>query len=36
MYIEDPRFKAYYEKIAPGAAEYLNRALKIYLNINKE
>lgn len=36
MYIEDPRFKAYYEKIAPGAAEYLNRALKIYLNINEE
>lgn len=35
MYIEDPRFKAYYEKIAPGAAEFLNQALKIYLNINE-
>ena len=32
MYIEDPRFKAYYEKIAPGAAEFLNKALAIYLN----
>ena len=33
MYIEDARFKAYYEKIAPGAAEFLNSALKVYLNI---
>ncbi len=32
MYLEDPRFKAYYEKLAPGAAEYLNQALDIYLN----
>lgn len=31
MYVEDPRFKAYYEKIAPGAAEFLRSALKVYL-----
>lgn len=31
MYVEDPRFKAYYEQIAPGAAEFLHEALKIYL-----
>lgn len=33
MYVEDPRFKDYYEKIASGAAEYLNEALKIYLDM---
>lgn len=30
MYVEDERFKAYYDKIEPGAAEFLNKALKIY------
>lgn len=33
MYVQDDRFKAYYEKIAPGAAEFLHEALKIYLNV---
>lgn len=32
MYVQDERFRAYYEKLAPGAAEYLHEALKIYLN----
>lgn len=32
MYVEDPRFKKYYEKIAPGAAAFLHAALKKYLN----
>lgn len=31
MYVEDPRFNAYYEKVAPGAAEFLHEALKVYL-----
>lgn len=35
MYIEDERFKAYYENIAPGAAEFLNKALKVYLKIDE-
>ena len=30
MYVEDKRFRAYYDKIEPGAAELLNKALKIY------
>lgn len=33
MYVEDERFRAYYEKIAPGVAEYLHEALKVYLNL---
>lgn len=36
MYVEDPRFKAYYEEIAPGAAEFLHEALKVYLGINNK
>ena len=32
MYIEDARFKAYYDKIEPGSAEFLHAALKKYLN----
>lgn len=36
MYIQDDRFKAYYEEVAPGAAEYLNEALKIYLDVETE
>lgn len=36
MYIQDERFKAYYEKIAPGAAEFLNEALKVYLKVEDE
>ncbi|MPN22182.1 HTH-type transcriptional activator mta [bioreactor metagenome] len=29
-YIDDPRFKAYYDAIAPGCAQFLYDALKIY------
>ena len=32
MYIEDARFKAYYDKIEPGSAEFLHETLKKYLN----
>lgn len=31
MYVEDERFAAYYETIAPGGAAFLRDALKIYL-----
>jgi DNA-binding transcriptional MerR regulator len=30
MYVADERFKAYYEKIAPGCAEFLRDAINIY------
>jgi hypothetical protein len=30
MYVQDPRFTAYYDKIAPGCAAFLYEALKIY------
>ena len=30
MYCQDERFKAYYEKIAPGCAEFLRDAVRIY------
>ncbi len=30
MYVADERFKAYYEKIAPGAAEFFKKAIDIY------
>ena len=29
-YVADERFKAYYEAIAPGAAEFLRDAVRIY------
>lgn len=31
MYTQDVRFKEYYEKIAPGCADFLYEAMKIYL-----
>lgn len=31
MYTQDERFKEYYEKIAPGCADFLYKAMKIYL-----
>ena len=31
MYTQDERFKEYYEKIAPGCADFLYDAMKIYL-----
>jgi len=30
MYAADERFKAYYDKIAPGCAEFLRDAINIY------
>ena len=30
MYVDDPRFKAYYEAIAPGCAEFLRDAIRVY------
>jgi len=30
MYVDDPRFKAYYDKISPGCAEFLRESLLIY------
>ena len=30
MYVADERFKAYYEKIMPGCAEFLRDAINIY------
>lgn len=32
MYLQDPRFYEYYEKIAPKCADFLVEAMKIYLN----
>jgi DNA-binding transcriptional MerR regulator len=31
MYVSDPRFKEYYDKIAPGAAEFLREAVGAWL-----
>ncbi|SDC08497.1 DNA-binding transcriptional regulator, MerR family [Pelagirhabdus alkalitolerans] len=30
LYVEDPRFKAYYDEVAEGSAEFLRDAMKIY------
>lgn len=30
MYVDDPRFKEYYDRIAPGCAEFLRDAVMIY------
>ena len=30
MYVQDPRFKQYYDKIAPGCAEFLRDAIEVY------
>ena len=30
MYVEDERFKAYYDSIAEGCAEFLSKALDVY------
>jgi hypothetical protein len=30
MYVDDPRFTAYYDKIAPGCAGFLRDAVKIF------
>ena len=31
MYVEDPRFKANYDKVKPGLAEYLRKAIEYYI-----
>lgn len=36
MYVDDERFKAYYEKIQPGATEFLRDAILIYTGMKKE
>lgn len=35
MYVDDERFKEYYDKIQPGAAEFLRDAVLIYTGMNK-
>ncbi|KAF0993915.1 hypothetical protein BJQ97_00540 [Geobacillus sp. TFV-3] len=30
LYVEDERFKAYYERVQPGAAEFLKEVILIY------
>ncbi|SCP94756.1 MerR family transcriptional regulator [Anaerobium acetethylicum] len=32
-YVDDPRFTAYYDKIAPGCAVFLRDAMKLYLEL---
>lgn len=34
MYVDDPRFTAYYDKIAPGCAVFLRDAVKIFCSLN--
>lgn len=36
MYVDDERFKAYYEKVKPGAAEFLRDAIHIYTGMKNE
>jgi DNA-binding transcriptional MerR regulator len=35
MYVDDERFKAYYDKDQPGAAEFLRDAIQIYTGMKK-
>ncbi|HSP21670.1 MAG TPA: MerR family transcriptional regulator [Planococcus sp. (in: firmicutes)] len=35
MYTDDPRFSAYYEKVRPGAAEFLRDAILIYIGFQQ-
>lgn len=35
MYADDPRFSAYYEKVKPGAAEFLRNAIQVYTGYSK-
>lgn len=35
MYVEDERFKAYYDKIKPGISEFLRDAILIYTGMDK-
>jgi hypothetical protein len=34
MYVEDPRFTATYDKFAPGLAEFMRDAMRIWANAN--
>lgn len=36
VYVHDERFKSYYEAIEPGAAEFLNQAIKVYTGIEED
>jgi len=36
MYVSDERFKAYYDGISPGCAEFLRDAINIYCETNQE
>ncbi len=36
MYVEDPRFRAYYDKQQPGTAAFLRDAIQIYVNSQSE
>lgn len=35
MYVDDPRFSAYYEKFAPGLAKFMRDAIKVFCNRRK-
>jgi hypothetical protein len=35
-YVDDARFTAYYDRIAPGCAVFLKDAMKIYLQVNRK
>lgn len=35
MYVEDERFRAYYDKAKPGTAEFLRDAILVYTGLNK-
>ncbi|WP_027627883.1 MerR family transcriptional regulator [Ruminiclostridium cellobioparum] len=35
MYVEDERFKSYYDRIGPGAAEFLRDAVLVYTGMDK-
>ncbi len=35
MYVEDERFKAYYDRVHPGAAEFLKEAILIYTGMKE-
>lgn len=35
MYVDDPRFSAYYEKIAPGATVFLRDAMRIFTGVEE-
>ncbi len=36
MYVDDPRFTVYYDKIAPGCAVFLRDAMRIFTGVEEE